>query len=71
LPRLCCELFAAVTIQLLAILGLVLVGGILLLWVCWKMWRELRTSQGEGRKPPRALSDTDYGKNGVVAGRLA
>lgn len=34
--------FAAVTIQLLAIVGLTLAGGILLLWVCWKMYRELR-----------------------------
>ncbi len=35
--------FAAVATQLLQILGLLLAGGILLLWVCWKMWRELRT----------------------------
>jgi len=34
--------FAAFTIQLLEIVGLLLAGGILLLWVCWKMWRELR-----------------------------
>ena len=34
--------FAAVALQLLAIVGLLLAGGILLLWVCWKMWRELR-----------------------------
>jgi YjbE family integral membrane protein len=34
--------FAAVTVQLLAILGLTLAGGILLLWVSWKMYRELR-----------------------------
>jgi YjbE family integral membrane protein len=38
--------FAGVATQLLQILGLLLAGGILLLWVCWKMWRELRaTSQ--------------------------
>jgi len=37
-------LFAAAATQLLQVLGLLLVGGILLLWVCWKMWRELRTS---------------------------
>ena len=34
--------FALITVQLLAIVGLLLAGGILLLWVCWKMWRELR-----------------------------
>ncbi len=32
----------AVTLQLLQIVGLLLAGGILLLWVCWKMFRELR-----------------------------
>jgi YjbE family integral membrane protein len=37
--------FALVAVQLLQVIGLVLVGGILLLWVCWKMWRELRESQ--------------------------
>jgi YjbE family integral membrane protein len=35
--------FASVTVQLLQIVGLLLAGGILLLWVCWKMWRELRS----------------------------
>jgi len=35
--------FASVTVQLLQIIGLLLAGGVLLLWVCWKMWRELRT----------------------------
>ena len=36
-------LLAAVTLQLIAIVGLTLAGGILLLWVCWKIARELRT----------------------------
>jgi YjbE family integral membrane protein len=35
-------IFASVAIELLAIVGLLLAGGILLLWVSWKMWRELR-----------------------------
>ena len=34
--------FALITVQLLAIVGLLLAGGFLLLWVCWKMWRELQ-----------------------------
>src|SRR4051794_15749038 len=34
--------FALVTTQLLEVIGLLLGGGLLLLWVCWKMWRELR-----------------------------
>ena len=33
--------FALVTVQLLQIIGLLLAGGLLLLWVCWKLWREL------------------------------
>src|SRR5262245_41746519 len=37
-------LFAAVTTQLLAIVGLTLAGGVLLLWVCWKMYREIKSS---------------------------
>ena len=34
-------LFAAITQQLLAIVGLTLAGGVLLAWVCWKMYREI------------------------------
>ncbi|BCI69697.1 membrane protein [Sphingomonas paucimobilis] len=34
--------FALVVTQLLQIVGLVLAGGLLLVWVAWKMWRELR-----------------------------
>jgi YjbE family integral membrane protein len=37
--------FAGIATQLLQIVGLLLAGGILLLWVCWKMWRELRSMQ--------------------------
>ena len=53
-------IFAGLTTQLLAIVGLLLAGGILLLWVCWKMWRELRAGHGtelpdaEGEEVPDA-----------------
>jgi YjbE family integral membrane protein len=40
-------LFAGLTTQILQIVGLLFAGGILLLWVCWKMWRELRASSAE------------------------
>ena len=36
-------LFAAIAVQLLAVIGLTLAGGILLLWVCWKMYRQVVT----------------------------
>lgn len=63
--------FAAVTTQLLAIVGLTLAGGLLLLWVCWKMYREVvaadpvahslgaaatTASQGDGVGQVRAMS---------------
>jgi len=35
-------LFASITMHLLEIIGLTLAGGILLLWVSWKMYREIR-----------------------------
>ena len=43
--------FALVVSQLLKLVGLILAGGILLLWVAWKMWRELRHSGEAGGSP--------------------
>ena len=43
-------IFATVAVHLLAIIGLLLAGGLLLLWVCWKMWRELRGSHGSAEE---------------------
>ena len=37
--------FALIATQLLAIIGLLLAGGLLLLWVAWKMWREIRAAK--------------------------
>ena len=34
--------FSFFTVQLLQIIGLLLAGGLLLLWVAWRLWRELR-----------------------------
>ncbi|MGE5506483.1 MAG: TerC family protein [Actinomycetota bacterium] len=39
--------FALFTVQLLQIIGLMFAGGLLLLWVAWKLWRELRTGHGD------------------------
>jgi YjbE family integral membrane protein len=49
-------LFAAIALQLLAIIGLVLAGGILLLWVAWKLFRELRHAQTERETKAEAVS---------------
>jgi YjbE family integral membrane protein len=63
-------IFAALTTQLLQVVGLLLAGGILLLWVCWKMWRELRTSHAEEEAAEEALEGHDINQDGVVAGGM-
>jgi YjbE family integral membrane protein len=60
-------LFAGVTTQLLQIVGLMFAGGILLLWVCWKMWRELRASPAE--EQTAFLVSYDLNADGTIAGR--
>lgn len=52
--------FALVVTQLLQIIGLILVGGLLLLWVAWKMWRELR-HEGESGGSDEILGDEHSG----------
>jgi YjbE family integral membrane protein len=53
-------LFALIVTQLMQIIGLILVGGLLLLWVAWKMWRELRHS-GESAGSPEIEGDEHAG----------
>jgi len=36
---------ASVAVKLLAVIGLTLAGGILLLWVCWRMWRDIAVAK--------------------------
>jgi YjbE family integral membrane protein len=59
--------FAGLTTQLLQIVGLLFAGGILLLWVCWKIWRELRTiTDLDG---VATQGDWDINRDGTIAGR--
>ena len=53
--------FALIVTQLLQIVGLILVGGLLLLWVAWKMWRELRHDVGESAGSPEIEGDEHSG----------
>ncbi|GBR52570.1 hypothetical protein CSR02_11905 [Acetobacter pomorum] len=51
-------LLALVAVRLLAIVGLTLAGGFLLLWVCWRMYREMRDQHENadaGPPPPGSL----------------
>jgi YjbE family integral membrane protein len=52
--------FALVVTQLMQIVGLTFAGGLLLLWVSWKMWRELQHS-GQSHGSPEVHGDEDSG----------
>ena len=60
--------FAGVATQLLQILGLLLIGGILLLWVSWKMWREMTESKKEKEDAFEAITGEDINADGTIAG---
>jgi len=60
--------FVAIAVQLLASVGLLLAGGIMLLRVCWKMWRELQAGYSHDRDAEEALFDHDLNADGKVAG---
>ena len=53
--------FALVVTQLMQIIGLILVGGLLLLWVSWKMYRELHHGIGESAGSPEIAGDEHSG----------
>lgn len=62
--------FALVTTQLLSLGGgLLIAGGVLLLWVCWKMYRELTVSYEEEEQATEALADHDLNADGTIAGK--
>ena len=50
-------IFAVLATQLLQIVGLLLAGGLLLLWVCWKMWQELHHDAGAEHASKEALEE--------------
>jgi YjbE family integral membrane protein len=53
--------FALLVSQLLQIVGLILAGGLLLLWVAWKMARELRHTNAQSAGSPEIAGDEDSG----------
>jgi YjbE family integral membrane protein len=53
--------FALVVTQLLQVVGLVLAGGLLLLWVAWKMWREMRLDHEGSAGSPEIAGDERSG----------
>jgi YjbE family integral membrane protein len=63
--------FAIFTTQLLAIVGLLVAGGILLLWVAWKMWRGLRQPHEEEAAPEVLEAQANNGDPPVGAAAVA
>jgi len=59
-------LLAIFAVHVLAIIGLLLAGGILLLWVCWKMWQELRATTVEAQRL-EAVEGGTLGKDGTIS----
>ncbi len=53
-------LFALVVSKLLMVVGLILAGGLLLLWVAWQFWREIH-HQGESPGSPEIAGDSHSG----------
>jgi len=49
--------FAVFTVQLLRIVGLTLAGGLLLLWVAWKLWREIGAARAAAPIPAAGKSE--------------
>ena len=45
--------FAVVATELLVITGLLFAGGLLLLWVAWKLWREIEAARHAAASRPR------------------
>jgi YjbE family integral membrane protein len=60
--------FALITTQLLHVVGLLVAGGFLLLWVCWKMWRDLRA---QGREESAEGEEALEAATGVTIGGVA
>ncbi|CAN7143853.1 YjbE family putative metal transport protein [Phenylobacterium sp. LjRoot225] len=51
--------FALITTQLMGVIGLLFAGGLLLLWVCWKMWKEMRDQAELEEEQAEAVLDSD------------
>ena len=51
--------FALITTQLMGVIGLLFAGGLLLLWVCWKMWREMRAHAVADEAQAATVLDAD------------
>ncbi len=54
-------MFAVITVELMKLVGIVLAGGLLLLWVTWRLWREIEERRKE-RVATKALLEATTGE---------
>lgn len=59
--------FSLIAIQLLSITGLKFFGGLLLLWVCWRLWVELRADNAEHDEAAEATASDASDQNQLAA----
>ena len=55
--------FSLIAIQLLSITGLKFFGGLLLLWVCWRLWVELRADNAQHNEAAEASANDASDQN--------
>jgi YjbE family integral membrane protein len=59
--------FAVIAVKLMTVVGITFIGGLLLLWICWTMFRELRSAHdGEAG----AAVTADEGGNAALDNKL-
>ena len=59
--------FSLIAIQLLSITGLKFFGGLLLLWVCWRLWVELRADNAEHNEAAETSANDASDQNQLAA----
>ena len=69
LALVCLITFAWFATQLLHVVGLLFAGGVLLLWVAWKLFREIRTHGGENEAEAGGCPPAQEFRSGRNPGR--
>jgi YjbE family integral membrane protein len=60
--------FALIAVQMLKVIGLLLAGGVLLLWVCWKIWQDLRKGHDQDMADSESALE-EYESDGTSGSR--
>ncbi len=64
-------LFATIAVQLLQVIGLTLAGGLLLAWVCWQMWQEIREHKTLAEMEAEAAASAETDEQTTISIRRA